>query len=60
MDNWINTIFDTMCYGTSVAALLPADKPTYDFKLDQWGVRPREAGEPWCVFATPSTLNTKP
>ena len=48
MERWINTVFDTMCYGTSVAALLPADKPTYDFKLDQWGVRPREAGEPWC------------
>jgi hypothetical protein len=47
MERWINTVFDTMCYGTSVAALLPADKPTYDFKLDQWGVKPREAGEPW-------------
>ena len=51
MEGWIKTIFDTMCLGTSAAGLLPADKPTYDFKLDHWGVRPREVGEAWSAYS---------
>ena len=53
LDTWVATLFDSMCYGTGLAGgLQRADACLYDFKLDQWGIEPRRAGEAWREYSS--------
>ena len=53
LDRWMDRVFDAMCYANTITpALSPsAEQQIFDFKLDQWGVHPRQAHESWKQYS---------
>jgi hypothetical protein len=49
LDTWMDSVFNSMCYG---AALSPdPEQQVFDFKLDHWGVHPRQPSESFQAYS---------
>jgi len=49
LDKWMDGVFNSMCYGAALSS--DSEQRVFDFKLDHWGVHPRQPSESFKAYS---------